>query len=138
MQSITVGTTVDPSSATTDSSITYSYDVDRNGSLDPATETFTIQRNGTLNAIEMVQGQTTTELSDRRNTNVTGLAFDATPVAVTVPCVVATGTPPVLTLREIAITITAQLKDDASVSRTLRESVRIRGDNVAGSCPPVI
>ena len=50
-------------------------------------------------------------------------------MAVTISCA-ATGSNPVLTVREIMITLTGQLANDASVTRTLQESVRIRGTDV--------
>jgi prepilin peptidase dependent protein B len=135
LQSITVGTTVDPAAALSGSSITYSYDVGSDGALNGATDTFTIQLTG--DTVELVQAGLVTPLSDTRSTAISALTFAITPAAVTVSCV-GTGSNPILTVREIAITLTGNLKDDPTVTRTLRETVRMRGDNIAGSCPPVI
>lgn len=137
LQSITVGTTADPATATSGDSIKYSYDVNGNGTLEDS-ETFTIRLNA--GAVELVQGianPTTTQLSDPGSTTITALTFSVTPATVTVACVVA-GSNPALTVREITIALAGRLESDATVTRTMQETIRIRADSIVGSCPAVI
>lgn len=136
LQSITVGTTADPAVQTTANSITYSYDVNGDGSLTAATDTFTIQLNN--NAVELVQAGTATQLSDPASTTITTLSFDYAPIHdATVTCTLP-GSTPTLTVREIRITLTGQLASDSTVTRTLQDTVRMRGDRITGTCPPVV
>lgn len=146
--SITIGGTLNPSVATNGTSIQYTYDVNGDGAI-ADDENFKIWLNN--GAVELVQGinaPTTTVLSDTSTTTITGLTFrttsfdsgdegtEAAPTTVTVSCIVA-GSNPTLTIREIAISVTGQLTRDTSVTRTMQETVRIRADRIAGSCPAV-
>ncbi len=126
-------------------SITYRYDVDGDGVLD-ADESFRIRHNTAEGAIEMLQLDTggsvtsTVPVSDADLTDITALAFTLTDRTVSTTCLKSgpgpvAPTPPVLHVREIFVTITGSLRSDATVSRTLSDSVRIRNDRVEGSCP---
>jgi hypothetical protein len=142
LQSITVGSTVNPDSTTTPgSSIKYAYDANGNGAIDDD-ENFTIRLNTTDHSVELVQGintVTTTPLSDTGTTTITALTFspELFPAPVTITCVVP-GSNPVLTVRELKISVTGRLSSDATVTRTMQETVRIRADYIVGACPPVI
>ena len=127
LQSIVIGSTVNPATTTSASSVKYSYDVNGNGTVEDS-ENFTIQLNN--NAVELVQGilnPTTTTLSDTGTTTITALNFSFAPAAVTVGCIVA-GSNPVLTVRELTISLTGQLTSDPTVTRTMQETIRIRAD----------
>ena len=125
--------------------ITYRYDVDSNGVVG-ANETFRIQRNGTDGTIEMQQldaggGLTgTTPITDADLTDITVLTFTPVDRTATTTCLLpgagaVAPTPPLLHVRQITVTLTGRLRNDATVTRTLTESVRLRNDWVEGSCP---
>lgn len=150
LQSITVGTTPNPSVATTAETISYTYDVNANGVIDD-NENFTIRRTvlgSGVGVVEVVQGinaQTITPISDPGSTTITGLTFSTTaagqnaaaaPATVNVTCIVA-GSSPVLTVREIIVTVSGRLTDDPAVARTMQETIRIRADRIVGTCPAV-
>jgi Tfp pilus assembly protein PilW len=153
LQSITVGTPpggTDPSVATTADTISYTYDVNANGVIDD-NENFTIRRTvlgSGVGVVEVVQGinaQTITPISDPGSTTITGLTFSTTaagqnaaaaPATVNVTCIVA-GPSPVLTVREIIVTVSGGLVDDPAVIRTMQETIRIRADRIVGTCPAV-
>jgi hypothetical protein len=44
-------------------------------------------------------------------------------------------TPPLIHVRQITITLTARLRAEPAVTRTMTEAVRLRNDWVEGSCP---
>lgn len=135
----TTGIVANPLQAITvnPNSISFSYDVNGNGSLDVTpSETFTIQFNATDHTVELVQGDNPpSQLSDPYLTRITDLSFEGAFVEVTVPCIRPTVTPPVLTLRSVTVTIAGELASDPEVKRTLTETVRIRDDPITGSCP---
>jgi Tfp pilus assembly protein PilW len=129
----------------TPDSVTYRYDVDGDGLLD-ADESFRIQHNAADGAVEMLQLDTggsatsTVPVSDADLTNITALAFTLTQRTVSTTCLKSGSgpvapTPPVLHVREIFVTITGTLRSDATVTRTLSDSVRVQNDRVEGSCP---
>ena len=142
LQSITVGSTLNPdSTAAVGGSLTYAYDVNGDGTIGDD-ENFTIRLNTTNHSVELVQGintVTTTPLSDTGTTTITALTFspELFPAPVTITCVVP-GSNPVLTVRELKISVTGRLSSDATVTRTMQETVRIRTDYIVGACPPVI
>jgi type II secretory pathway component PulJ len=127
LQSITIGSTVNPTASTSGTSIAYSYDINASGTVEDA-ENFTIQLNN--NAVELVQGitsPTTTQLSDPASTTIANLTFTLDPRCV--------DSAPVLTWREITIALTGRLASDATVTRTLHETVRVRADHLGNPCP---
>jgi type II secretory pathway component PulJ len=137
LQSVTIGSTANPATATSGTSVTYSYDVNGNGTVEDS-ENFTIRLNN--NAVELVQGitnPTTTTLSDTGTTRITALTFSFAPAAVNVTCVVA-GPTPSLTIRELTISVAGQLTSDSTVTRAMQETVRIRADRIIGTCPAVV
>jgi prepilin peptidase dependent protein B len=139
LQSITIDSTVNPTTAASGSSFTYAYDVNGNGAIEDS-ENLTIRLNSDKHSVELVQGitnPTTTTLSDTGATTITGLSFSLAPVVVTIGCVVA-GSNPTLTMRQLVIVVTGQLASDSTVSRTMRETIRLRTDPIVGSCPAVI
>ncbi|MEK9720555.1 MAG: hypothetical protein VW339_00225 [Quisquiliibacterium sp.] len=123
-------------------SITYRYDVNSDGVLG-ADESFRIQRNASAGTVELLQLSTsgdvtsTVPMSDADLTNITVLTFARTERATAAATCLKAGatTPPVLYVREIVVTITGALRSDASVTRTLSDSVRVRNDRVEGACP---
>ena len=136
LNSITVGDTVNPAAATSGSSVGYSYDVNGDGTIDDA-ENFTIRLTGSV--VELVQGitsPTTTSLSDPGTTTITALTFTIAPATVGIACVVA-GSNPALTVRKITIALTGRLADDATVTRSMQETGRVRTDYIVGACPPI-
>jgi Tfp pilus assembly protein PilW len=140
LQSITVGTTVNPTTTTTGNVLQYAYDLNGNGAIDDQ-ENYAIQLNTATTVVELVQGistPTTTQLSDPGTTTITDLTFSLAPANASAITCIAGGTPPTLTVRELTISLTGRLTSDTSVTRTLQETVRIRTDYVTGACPPVI
>jgi type IV pilus assembly protein PilW len=131
---------VAPSTAASDSvSFRFSRDAAENNSVD-ANEQFGYRlRNG---AIEMQLGATNWQsLTD--NGTVTVTALSVTPLVQQVsligscpsPCPAGSATcPPILSVRSLALQITGQAVADAQVTRTVRSSVRLRSDPVAGAC----
>ena len=124
---------------------TYAYDANGNGALDDG-ERFRVQLNTAVGAAEFVSlsaaGATisTSALTDFGLTNFTGLAFAAVDRIATTTCLKGgpgpvLPTPPLIHIRQITVTMTAQLRADPAVTRTLAESVRVRNDWIEGSCP---
>ena len=124
---------------------TYAYDANGNGALDDG-ERFRVQLNTAVGAAEFVSlsaaGATisTSALTDFGLTNFTGLAFAAVDRTATTTCLKGgpgpvLPTPPLIHIRQITVTMTAQLRADPAVTRTLAESVRVRNDWIEGSCP---
>ena len=125
--------------------ITYRYDVNGNGDIDP-NDTVRMRRNATDGTVELQQLASngavlsTTPLSDGDLTNITALTFTLTDRTATSTCLKAGAgpvapTPPLIHVRNVQVTLTGQLRADPAVTRTLTESVRLRNDWVEGSCP---
>jgi prepilin peptidase dependent protein B len=125
--------------------VTYRYDLDSNGVVGD-NETYRIHRNATDGTIEMLSLDTsgavtaTTPITDADLTDITALTFTPVDRTATTTCLLAgagavSPTPPVIHIRQITVTLTGQLRSDATVSRTLTESVRLRNDWIEGSCP---
>lgn len=125
--------------------VTYRYDLNSDGALG-ADETFRIARNsgdGTVELLQLDAGggvSSTTALSDSDLTNITALTFAVNDRQATFACLKAGAgpvapTPPVIHVREITVTLTGALRNNAAVARTLTETVRVRNDWSEGSCP---
>ncbi len=126
--------------------ITYRYDIDSNGVVGP-NETFRIQRNDADGTIEMQQldesgvaAVPAIPITDPELTEITALSFTPVDRTATTTCLLpgagaVAPTPPLLHIRQVTVTLTGRLRSDATVTRTLTESVRLRNDRVEGSCP---
>lgn len=121
--------------------ITYRYDANADGVLQNG-ETFRLELDADAGVVELhTQGSDDpVPLNDPEVTEVTGLAFELVERETSVTCLHGGAgpvalTPPVLTVRELRITLDARLREDTAVTRSLTERVRLRNDLVAGSCP---
>ncbi len=125
--------------------VTYRYDIDSNGVVG-TDETFRILRNDTDGTIEMQQLDAdgalsgTAPITDPELIDITALTFTPVDRTATTTCLLpgagaVAPTPPLLHVRQITVTLTGRLRSDATVTRTLTESVRLRNDRVEGSCP---
>lgn len=132
--------------------ITYRYDVDNDGELDDG-EVFRLALDGdagtvalhTLSAGGAVTN--TVPITDPDVTEVTALEFEEPdPIrfgtttclnagAGPVPAVPAVPPEPRIEIRQVTITLTARLRAEPAVTRTMTEAVRLRNDRVVGSCP---
>ncbi|MGR9101298.1 MAG: PilW family protein [Gammaproteobacteria bacterium] len=92
----------------------YVYDQNENGVYD-ANDDFAFRWDGS--AVEMFRGGIGTDLTDPDVVNVTSLRFN-------VSFVNTTG----IEVRDVGITLRGQLVDDASVSREILDTVRVRND----------
>lgn len=126
--------------------ITYLYDVNGNGTLD-GNETFRILRDASSGRVDLsvldAAGNvvSTTPVSDTDLTNITALTFTPVDRTATTTCLKGgpgpvAPTPPLVHVRQVTVSLTATLRSDATVTRTLTESVRVRNDWIEGSCPP--
>jgi type IV pilus assembly protein PilW len=130
---------------TGDGEVTYRYDADSDGDLDDG-EVFRLARNaddGTVELLTMAADGTVTgtvAITDPDVTEVTALTFAAVDRTGTTTCLNAGAgpvapTPPLIHVRQITITLTARLRAEPAVTRTMTEAVRLRNDWVEGSCP---
>lgn len=125
--------------ASSGSSGTYSYSKNTDNVLD-SDEQFGFLLNGTV--IEARTTSTSVEqLSDPRTVEIT--AFSITPTAKTIDLrpYCTTCTPalcptlsPAQTIRTVDISLTGRIPG-TTISRTIRESIRVRNDAIVGSCP---
>ncbi|NEX64583.1 prepilin-type N-terminal cleavage/methylation domain-containing protein [Noviherbaspirillum galbum] len=115
--------------------ILYSYDRNGNGVLD-STEKFgflldsgvvQMRTNVGATAFDCTtdSGNAWGELSDSKNTRITALSFTETDSS---PIYLSGTAGPNIKVRRITITLTGQLKNDATVSQTLTETVRVEND----------
>lgn len=125
--------------------VTYSYDVNDDGNRTDG-EVFRLALNDAAGTVELqtlaatgaVTGTVT--ITDPTVTEVTALDFDAVDRTNTTTCLQAGAgpvapTPPLIHVRQVTITMTARLRADPAVSRTMTEAVRLRNDWIEGSCP---
>lgn len=104
-----------------------------------ASETFGFRLHD--NALQMQAGTGWTDVTDKQTVKVT--RFTVTPSERQVslgdvcPTVCTIGTPncPVATVRSYAVYLEGESVRDASIKRSLRSTVRVRNDQVSGSCP---
>lgn len=106
-------------------SITFFYDADWDGTLDAATETFGYRLDSANHTIEMLNnGATWTDITDSNVINITTLGFTQT-------CVNESG----IFMRQVNIELSGRLTNDATTSRRMTESVKIRNDYSTANCP---
>lgn len=117
----------------------FSRDGTENNSLDGAEQFGFRLQDG---ALQMSNGSSGwTDVTDKNAVTIT--TFDVTPNVTTIslgdtcPTVCTIGTPncPTATVRSYAVLLHARSVQDASVQRSLRTTVRVRNDQVAGACP---
>lgn len=123
----------------TTTGIAYDYALDADDSVGTA-EAFGFKLdNGTL---MMLKDNGWAAVTDSSSTTIT--SFTITPTLRTIslleycikPCPGGSTTcPPQMTVRDIDISITGQSKNDSTITRQIRESVRVRNDQVTGACP---
>lgn len=120
--------------------ILYSYDGDNGDGVVDGTEYYGFKLNGTTISIRL-SGSTTADctdgtwstLTDSDEINVTALTFTLTSACknITDEDTSCTGTDDkIIEQREVTISMTAQLVDDSSVSKTLTSDVIVRNDNI--------
>lgn len=129
---------------TADGQVTYRYDEDNDGELDDG-EVFRLERTdtGTVELHTLSAGGAVTNtvtITDPDVTEVTGLGFVLVDRTGTTTCLNAGAgpvapTPPVIHVRQVTVTLTARLRSEPAVTRTMTEAVRLRNDWVEGSCP---
>lgn len=121
---------------TTTNCILFSYDLDKDGSLPTLNDANGDERFGyrlSGNTIQARPLSHTTfacddaadewvDITDPNYINVTGFTVTSSPVDVTLDT---SGT---MTIRNITLAITAELTDDASISRTVSKQIRVRND----------
>lgn len=128
-----------------DGEVTYSYDVNNDGDRVDG-EVFRLALNEGDGTVELQTLSTggavtgTVTITDPTVTEVTALSFDAVDRTNTTTCLQAGAgpvapTPPLIHVRQVTITMTARLRSDTSVTRTMTEAVRLRNDWIEGSCP---
>lgn len=115
--------------------ILYSYDKNGNGTQDSAEQYGVLFDNGVVKMRTNISATTYDctadssnswdDLSDPKNTLITGLTFTKTDSA---PIYMSGSTGPNIKVRQIQITLTGQLKNDATVTQTLTETVRVEND----------
>jgi prepilin peptidase dependent protein B len=133
--------------------ITYSYDRNRDGVLTAATEPAGFQLNN--GAIEMRVGAGWQQLTDPNTVQITNFLVQNNASAEQVvsrasfcPCVSSTGATrcdpavvdtlpnrPVSVIRWVDILIEGRAANDNTMTRQVRESVRLRNDEIRGGCP---
>lgn len=128
-----------------DGQVTYRYDEDGDGVLEDG-EVFRIAHDADAGTVELQtldaagSVSSTVAITDPDVTEVTALTFALDDRTGTTTCLNAGAgpvapTPPVIHVRRIDVTLTARLRAEPAVTRTMRESVRLRNDWVEGSCP---
>jgi type IV pilus assembly protein PilW len=128
-----------------DGEITYRYDANNDGELDDG-EVFRLERNaddGTVELHTLSEAGAVTNtvaITDPDVTEVTELDFAVRDRTGTTTCLNAGAgpvapTPPLIHVRQVTVTITARLRAEPAVTRTMTETVRLRNDWVDGSCP---
>lgn len=116
--------------------LSYKYAVDTNNAVSNA-ESFGFRLQNGVIQMTRDNGATWDNLTDEATTTVTNFAIVAInrTVATTQYCQTATPvTPPALTIRVFRLTIAGQSKADATIARTVEESVRVRSDLITGAC----
>ncbi|WP_284618232.1 PilW family protein [Aquabacterium humicola] len=116
-------------------------------SRDSATDNNTLDANEQFGfrlndgALQMQVGGSWTDVTDKSSVNITTLTVTPTVTQIslgdTCPTVCGIGTPncPTTTVRSYAVVLHGQSVRDAAVQRSLRSTVRVRNDQVAGACP---
>lgn len=92
-------------------------------------------------ALQMQAGSGWTDVTDKTAVTITELTVTPSITTVslgdTCPTVCGVGTPncPTTTIRSFAVVLHGQSVRDANVQRSLRSTVRVRNDQISGSCP---
>lgn len=117
--------------------LSYKYAVDTNNAVSNA-ESFGFRLQNGVIQMTRDNGATWDNLTDEATTAITNFAIVASDRTVTTTeyCQknTAPATPPALTIRVFRLTIAGQSKADASIARTVEESVRVRSDLITGAC----
>jgi prepilin peptidase dependent protein B len=122
------------------SQLQFSYDLDADGAFSVA-ETFGYRRSGT--SVQALRNGNWVTLTNAGTTQVTALSFCFAPSEDT-DCLAAppaasqvtiTGGTINVIVKDVRITLTGRAADDASIERTLRETVRVRNDEVVNPAP---
>lgn len=124
----TVGTTT---------GITYNYALDTNDTVG-ATEAFGFKLD--TGALMMLKDNAWTAVTDSNSTTITSFTITPTLRTISLDCLNlcpggGTACYPQMTVREFDISITGRSKNDSTITRQIRESVRVRNDQVTGACP---
>jgi len=128
-----------------DGQVTYRYDEDNDGELDDG-EVFRLELDADAGTVALhtltADGSVTNTvaITDPDVTEVTELEFELVDRTGTTACLNAGAgpvapTPPLIHVRQVNVTLTARLRAEPAVTRTMTESVRLRNDWVEGSCP---
>ncbi|MDF1587695.1 MAG: prepilin-type N-terminal cleavage/methylation domain-containing protein [Gammaproteobacteria bacterium] len=106
--------------------LSFGYDADNYGVDDGQSENFGFRLNGSQ--VDMLDvADNWQPLTDPTVVKITGLTFD---VAIWCPANPSCAAPVKTELRTVNIVLTGELSTDATVSRTLKETIRIRNDVV--------
>jgi prepilin peptidase dependent protein B len=123
--------------AATEVNFGYSRGVE-NGALDATDQSGFRLTNG---VIEMLAGGGGWQaLTDATSLRITGLQIVVNTQELELACfqscaVGAVNCPPKQALREVAVLISGQAANDASIQRSVRSNVRLRNDTITGACP---
>jgi type IV pilus assembly protein PilW len=141
----TSATTANPYSAITSSSseLTYAFSTDAsvdNNTLDAA-EQFGMRLNAGAIQLRVSSGNWT-DITDTKSLTIT--SFSITPTTTVLPlgqfcartCAVGSPGCPTTTVRSVTIVVQGQSALNSSIERSLRSTVRLRNDQLAGTCPP--
>ena len=121
---------------TTEIDYSASKDVTENEIID-TNDAFGFKLDHDTNALQMLRNGDWDDITDPSSTEIT--AFSITPTSRTIdltPYCISTpgGSAPTMVIRFYEISISARSKADSSITRQITESVRVRNDNLSGSC----
>lgn len=121
----------------TTTGITYNYALDADNSIG-TTEAFGFKLD--TGALMMLKDNAWTAVTDSSFTTITSFTITPTLRTISLDCLKlcpggGTACYPQLTVRDIDISITGQSRNDSTITRQIRESVRVRNDQVTGACP---
>ena len=123
--------------STSTSALSWRYAQDSDNLL-AGNESFSLRLQNGVIQISRDNAATWEDLSDPAATTIT--EFSITPTSRTVSlqeyCFTTGAAYPSLNIRSYDLFITGQASADPTARRTLRESVRVRADEISGSCPP--
>jgi prepilin peptidase dependent protein B len=131
------------SAASAPSAQVVSYGFSREASVDDddqaASETFGFRLQD--DALQMDSGQGWADVTDKASVKVTRFAITPSETTISLgqycPTVCTLGTPgcPAMKIRTYAVHIEGTSARDSDIKRSLRSTVRVRNDEVSGSCP---
>lgn len=129
-------------SAASSSELSYAFSTDSsvdNNTLDTA-EQFGVRLNGSTLQMR-TDGGSWVDITDSASLNIT--SFSITPTTTTLPlgqfcartCAVGAPNCPTVSVRSVSIVVQGRSVQDSTLERAMRSQVRLRNDQISGSCP---